>query len=838
VSSISGGTRPRVRRWDQPAGTILTAGPWIDLEKGVQVGFSGGPFRAGDYWVVPARTATGAVKGFTDARPRGVEHHYCKLALVTWHVSGTTVTADIEDCRNPFPPLTELPVGGATCCTVSVGDGVTSKGDFTDIQEAIDSLGPDPAAVCVLPGTYRLDNPVVINRNDLVVSGCGRRAVVHAIPGEPAFVIEGSQRVRLEGLTLLGSATEIVRIGESQAIDVDDCRIANQGGRCIAFRDFSEGEGDNPRAEDGFGFLVRDSDGNPAANTRVVQWGETFKGLDCGFTLEIELQQPTATADVTLVHFSAPARVEAFEAGTSVGTKSMSGPQQQEETLSFSASAIDRLVVTAPADETLLLETCAGEGEEGAGAAVFTYNSAGISLVDNSLTGRPGAALQSQGIHVSGNHVDGGGIWVREGSADVSVRNNRVRDGVGPGIAIGGLRADEGPPSSTVGIERMAIAGNLVADMAGSGITTVFEGKDDNALGDIDDLHVVHNRIVDCLKGKPEARLEPQAAGGVVLRGVSRTLIRDNHVAGNGARGKWPACGIFVAFSRGLEVSGNHVIDNGVTSETSEGPGRLYQGGIVVFGALPHPAAPREKEEATENGRARFPIFGTPAAIVNDNVVITPAGHALFLAGIGAVSVADNSLTSLGTAAQPFPLAQYARTVFIFDLGRAPLLSETHLVATHGPIHTGPMIDGNSVAVGSYVTVSYLPDGRVSFHGNQVTMRDRGQEGLGPGAVAILSYDDVGITDNQVFSVLAQGAITVNVAAIAPTVRADGNRFTEIPTRAILSFLCQGNMGIATSNQATHCILVGSTNPIKDHNHEIVSGHCQPIIKVIGVPGG
>ena len=70
---------PRVRRWDQTAnadvsltsdGTVLvtektaSASDWIPLEDGVQVQFSpvGGNYRTGDYWLIPARVATGNIE--------------------------------------------------------------------------------------------------------------------------------------------------------------------------------------------------------------------------------------------------------------------------------------------------------------------------------------------------------------------------------------------------------------------------------------------------------------------------------------------------------------------------------------------------------------------------------------------------------------------------------------------------------------------------------------------------------------------------------------------------------------------------------------------------------
>lgn len=109
-------SHPLLRRWDHQKreGTldkggvelnqgaiILTNGDvtndtnWITLEDGVQVQFSAaGRYRSGDYWLIPARTATGDVewpkmkKPNSDeliaapVKPHGIEHHYAPLAGV------------------------------------------------------------------------------------------------------------------------------------------------------------------------------------------------------------------------------------------------------------------------------------------------------------------------------------------------------------------------------------------------------------------------------------------------------------------------------------------------------------------------------------------------------------------------------------------------------------------------------------------------------------------------------------------------------------------------------------------------------------------------------------
>jgi hypothetical protein len=67
---------PKMRRWDDPHGERkVELGPeendgFLELEDGVQVKFAGGYFNTGDYWLIPARTAT-----------NGVEWHHAHLLL-------------------------------------------------------------------------------------------------------------------------------------------------------------------------------------------------------------------------------------------------------------------------------------------------------------------------------------------------------------------------------------------------------------------------------------------------------------------------------------------------------------------------------------------------------------------------------------------------------------------------------------------------------------------------------------------------------------------------------------------------------------------------------------
>jgi hypothetical protein len=120
---------PVLRRWDQQSSDGETAEGlllvregtgedlnWIELEDGVQIQFPRDPnnrYRAGDYWLIPARVATGDViwptvqqgnKSVAKAMPpHGIDHHYAPLAIIS--IDGAKKITLEYDCRRTFGPL-------------------------------------------------------------------------------------------------------------------------------------------------------------------------------------------------------------------------------------------------------------------------------------------------------------------------------------------------------------------------------------------------------------------------------------------------------------------------------------------------------------------------------------------------------------------------------------------------------------------------------------------------------------------------------------------------------------------------------------------------------------
>jgi hypothetical protein len=125
---------PLLRRWDQKEGELKKDDPkkvgqlsegtavivesneqnpiWIQLENGIKVLFNDkdgiNEYSTGDYWLIPARAATGDIEwpkdtDEIDQRPKGIGHHYAPLGIIT--LTSTNAIGNITDCRCIFERL-------------------------------------------------------------------------------------------------------------------------------------------------------------------------------------------------------------------------------------------------------------------------------------------------------------------------------------------------------------------------------------------------------------------------------------------------------------------------------------------------------------------------------------------------------------------------------------------------------------------------------------------------------------------------------------------------------------------------------------------------------------
>ena len=116
-TNTNGENLTKVRRWDSNEIEIKSQ-EWIDLEGGIKVKFSSKlPYETGDYWLIPARTATNDIEWPNDngepaqpipQLPRGIRHDYARLGLVKINQDGDfegPKEGEILDKRIIFPSL-------------------------------------------------------------------------------------------------------------------------------------------------------------------------------------------------------------------------------------------------------------------------------------------------------------------------------------------------------------------------------------------------------------------------------------------------------------------------------------------------------------------------------------------------------------------------------------------------------------------------------------------------------------------------------------------------------------------------------------------------------------
>ena len=141
ADSVPGGTlmawsvalsNPKLRRWDQQLSDIVAldegAVPivessglpltWLHLEDGIQVAFeTGGDYRTGEYWLMPARVATQGInwpaQGTPGAwqRPQGIVHHHAPLGVLTFDdADGLQVVSQCRRCLSLAPAACLVPL--------------------------------------------------------------------------------------------------------------------------------------------------------------------------------------------------------------------------------------------------------------------------------------------------------------------------------------------------------------------------------------------------------------------------------------------------------------------------------------------------------------------------------------------------------------------------------------------------------------------------------------------------------------------------------------------------------------------------------------------------------
>jgi uncharacterized protein DUF6519 len=801
----------------------------------------------GDFWIIAARPSTPNLvvpwELLIKAPPAGPRYFFAPLALVQWSLDQTgNLQPTVHDCRERFRPLCDV----RGCCTVTVGDGVSSRGDFDSIEDAIAHLPEPGGEVCLLPGLHET-NAILQGRRNVVIKGCGNQTVVIPRRGNrqgPIFRVVDSQRITLREMVMVtltgpaivlegskpGALKEVdisynrilafkqaiqVRRGVDIHIHENRIRILDKEGGEVAIQILAE---DAVIDHNDLGVVPAEQtqppdppDGTtdptePCADPEVIFLNPAILSalIDhvFGLVLGVFAVAPfKALGGIQIVAGSERVKIlDNHIAGGAGNGITLGGAFPTPIILTAGGSGQQQHVIENKGDFIRGIVLQAGSGSAGIGL-VFTRED---GIAQNAVSGAGGFFNLKTGPSRYTVFVSSPGLTIEK--MDVAA------DEFGPFHRISVIKQQVAEPDDVLAfLYEIQIDRNEISDMGLSGIgfpivaatigtstppTTIHVPNQAAAailalLGNpLVTLGIHRNLIHDCLQNPFDRELRAEATrrgfGGISLGFCEDVTISGNRIERNGTTHVNPVCGIFIRFAEKLDVHHNHIVDNGpLTAGRAQALETGLRGGIVSF------AASFGIGELLLQRRGAFDT-GRHAARVHDNIVHQPAGHSLRLFAIGPSSICDNLFSSELSGPQTFE--SLVGTVFVLTAGGT----------------------------------TRLPAGLILFNDNQAQ--------LGAGATSLTSQliwstDDIGFDGNQSVA-LTDGLVLndrvsafANTFLISRTLRATDSRFKESPGKRPLAFKLSlitltSLLNNTNDNQCDHCFSAVNTAPGRPANKE------------------
>jgi hypothetical protein len=833
----------RIRRWDQSGKVYEQDGTtvWWDvdahggdipvpppgtsllLESGITVTFSvsspGGSFLTGDFWAFAARTADGSVEKLNAVPPRGIHHHYARLAIVTFPNSA-------HDCRTEWPPTTSTQECGC-CCTVTVGDGVESFGKFSSINDAIGALPTSGGEVCILPGRY-FEHVVVDGHRDVVLRGCGwqtRIASPSLKPPAPPAALAAAVTSGFAAVITVSSSQHVQLLSFAVEAAKDEVGILLDGSGKLSASPLRPVRATRAAAE----FVTTSPGVEDVTIDDLVITASTLPAILANRVLLLQIEKNRIAMENVQSKWPAVwvSGAEMRIVHNWVGLQAMSPSRTQG----------------APPDSEWLPATVTGDLTADAKAAA-----AGAAAI-----------FVKEPVHP-------GGIQIAGHSSDVFVVENEIEQAARNGITLGSLSIldtkgnDTGqvtgvtvvqpgpcdttvtlqvPPTTTTGGQggRVVASGKLLniqinrnrirnCGLCGIGPVGFFDLVQMLEVISIQNLTISAN-VISRTVLRPLAAFNAAASifgyGAVCVPDVENLIIRDNAITDFGGQPGDQACGIFILNGQMVEISRNNVLEtrdwNRAARDASSGDG--LRGGIVIILATPPTfTTPASLYAKFEGAAAEHtpPVYepGLPALRIEHNVVRVPLGEALAVLGFGPFSIVNNQLSCGGTVKNGGrPLAE---TVLILNLGTA--LEVASLSGKFAGSSRGLF---GSASIGPSRGFAGTAGGAVIFTNNICELEAGLSQRHCISSVAIFSLDDLIFSNNQCWLDGPRFTAIVDAFLLAGSLQVTGNRFQEaLGFSVFLSGITLGALNITTQNISTYCLFAkGFLQPEIDVNNLI-----------------
>jgi hypothetical protein len=698
------------------------------------------PGRAGDYWTAALRPETPDIivpfelrRNTDGVPPHGPRHFYTPLATTrarsdseTGSTPGEGFLDETTDCRVPIRPVTDR-----HCCTVTVGDGFHSFGDFRFISDAINRLGGG-GRICVRPGIYPENIAFGPSNGNITIEGCGENTVIQG-----AITATNTGGIALRSFKLIGSITADGT--STDLLGVSDLVIE-----------------DPPGSLDADGALITVGGGGSGITIDAVAISAPRRSaIDVSGVADVrlrglEITQPFGSLEVPV---EAQVRLDTIDGlvfeKSSIGARGRTGVFLR----AITRGRLDELDVRS---EELSLEA----GSKGAFQmeGIDSEFSGSVPSTEIEITNSRFAMGESFSLHaavtlamrdsrfshniVRAGTTAWGGIHVLDTSSGNEITHNLVEGGNGHGVTLGSVlwfddlyftapthrepvgqaqfelgdlrfgfqgTGDDPPHFSAIreagnaSIANTVISDNVIRDMGANGIsvlTALGLPGSGNDIFRFSNIRIERNRIENCLLRLASATTAPNVEepsifpvggsrfgtqpafaalvqllpfGGIVLAAADNAVIADNSIIGNGAGADFrqPVCGIFLLAAAASVISGNRIADNGVFIPR-EDTTPLFAGmraGIAVMLSGPSVVTRGDIQNFFLSSNS---VGLTQAGLdAHANRVNHREGRALYVVGAGAMSVEGNFLATEGFHGSDRDVDRFAMgdIVFIQNMG-------------------------------------------------------------------------------------------------------------------------------------------------------------------------
>ncbi len=794
-----------------------------------------GKYAHSDFWTFEARAEEigNPLVLVPNLPPQGIFYHRVPLAEINW-TSNNVTGDDIEDCRRPFQPLTKL----KTCCTYRVGDGVSSHGDFTKVQDAIDALPKSGGEVCILPGLYE-ENVVLAaphNRN-IILKGCGRRTVIQAkeykedTSQQAAIYVEYGQGITIESLAIEAHEEGIGLLLHGEELT-------------------AEGKEEEKYLQD---ILLSELYVKAALNNAIK--GYTAQNLTLKNSIvhikDVQTRKPAVYLegdDMLIERTEIRVLAERDRSEIEKGMKSDNGLTNDPKLFKPAKNAAGGLQIGGGSERVRILNNLIING---------TGNGISLGRIDLMKDGRVKPSrdpfepageqdpCKPDDGHIDEDDKDEQGFVGIAGPPlyDILIKFNRIynmgRNGIGVATF---FSMGEETNLKNIEINEFVAAGGLI-----------FVSK----------LIISENRIERCLNVPPSVIPSKMSYlmgyGGIALALAEGLVIRDNFILDNCSDCLEAVCGVFVLAALRVEICRNEITEHLPQDYQKLDPADIKngpRGGIWLFIAIGQMDIFSGPTQQKYNDADFFRQASVGhAAKIHENVVSVPLGRSLTMTMIGDTSIQGNRFTSQGmvpvdilklfisivvnkglnmTAVLQI-LSLLASNILIFDLGTFVAYKEFNrkrgsfnkTAGTTGDnlpdsqMHASNNIAGiyrgeNEIA---WLFNLFTSAGMIQFSDNQCKLIPRNTGiSLAFSSIFIAGLADVGFHDNQASCNIPRSLLITNPALIGGTCRVTGNWLKETFFHVAFSGMTFGILNTTTDNQSVHCLQVKGMQYLDRHN--------------------